>query len=119
MEVSVKNDDFMCRCSEKEGARSQSVFDLAKELLSEGMDEEYTSAPCWLIDSMIYELTIHGELRFVADQWAGVHYTRHEYDTKAGKVLDAGSCYIQCDRPTDGLAAAVVWKHQEERAKRC
>lgn len=95
----IKRDDFACRCSDKEQARSQAVLEWAYENLSE---RSIKVGPENLATFVAYAL----EIRYRAsidsifcDQWCAVTSSTGDMEEKS-----KFHTFIQCDHVEDGLA---------------
>lgn len=99
----VKNHDFLCRCSEKEAQRCDAVLARAKEIIGKKRAVEDDSD---FMDRAIVWLAVDGDFSFAWDQWGAISV--RPFEKHPTPEIDK-SFYSQCDRPIDGLAAAIVF----------
>lgn len=112
-DIHIKDNDFMCRCSDE--ARQQCDAVKAKAFEDVGREKwGWDEAQC--LDAILYNLALDGELRPMADQWGGLAYSLQDVRASIEKkeFVSSASCYIQCDSFIDGLAAVYLWKQQKE-----
>lgn len=113
----VEDGEFFCRCKGGDTARCDEVLAKAREI-ADWSDTYPLKTDIDFVDRMLFSLAVDGDLRIAADQWSGVSYKRYVFNKETHKYEEGPSCYFQCDSPTDGIAGAFVWAHQQEEVEK-
>ena len=101
----------MCRCSPKGIKECDEVLERARAIVGE-TESEYL-----FIDRMLYWLSGSAwEVTIQSDQWARVIVVPNKHVTEDYPLRVRERASIQCDSIVDGIAAAVVFFHEEPEA---